>query len=239
MLKKLSVIVPVFNEEFTIGEILRKLFDVKLPNAVAIEVIVVNDYSNDKTEEVIETFILNNPQLPVKYLKHPRNLGKGAAIKTGIKGATGEYIIIQDADLEYDPYEFPLLIDPVRTHGADVVFGSRFLGGSPRRVLFFWHMVGNKFLTLLTNIVTDLNLTDMETCYKVIRRDLLLGINLRENRFGFEPEVTIKLAKIKGVKIYEVGISYAGRTYAEGKKINWKDGVRAIYCIIKYSIFYK
>lgn len=239
MFGKLSVLVPVFNEESTILHILNKLFEVKLPNSISMEVVVINDYSTDNTESHILNFIKENPSRPVIYKKHSHNMGKGAAIKTGIKNASGDYIIIQDADLEYDPEEFALVIKPVIDHNADVVFGSRFLGGSSRRVLYYWHTVGNRFLTLLSNVFTDLNLSDMETCYKLIRRDLLSNMNLKENRFGFEPEVTCKLAKIKGIKIYEVGISYSGRTYAEGKKINWKDGFRAIYCIIKYSVFSK
>jgi glycosyltransferase involved in cell wall biosynthesis len=239
MFRKLSVLVPVYNEESTILLILNKLFKVKLPHSISMEVVVINDYSTDNTETLILNFIKENPDSALTYRKHPHNMGKGAAIKTGIKNASGDYIIIQDADLEYDPEEFGLVMKPVLDHNADVVFGSRFLGGSSRRVLYYWHTVGNRFLTLLSNIFTDLNLSDMETCYKLIKRDLLTTMNLKENRFGFEPEVTCKLAKIKGIKIYEVGISYAGRTYAEGKKINWKDGFRAIYCIIKYSVFSK
>lgn len=239
MFQRLSVLVPVYNEERTIVKILDKLFQVKLPGDITMEVVVVNDFSTDNSDALIEKYIKENPSRSLIYRRHPHNLGKGAAIKTGIKNSSGDYIIIQDADLEYDPDEFYSLIKPVMDKGADVVFGSRFLGGSSRRVLYFWHTIGNRILTTMSNIFTDLNLTDMETCYKLIKRDLLLNMNLKENRFGFEPEVTAKLAKIKGIIIYEVGISYAGRTYAEGKKINWKDGVRAVYCIIKYSIFSK
>lgn len=239
MLRKLSVLVPVYNEEHSVLKMLDKLFKVKLPEGFSMEVIIVNDFSTDASGTIIEGFMKDHPSLPVRYEKHPYNKGKGAAIRTAVKVASGDYIIIQDADLEYDPNEFGLLLKPVMEHEADVVFGSRFLGGSSRRVLYYWHTVGNKFLTTLSNIFTDLNLTDMETCYKLIRKDLLDSMNLKENRFGFEPEVISKLAKVKGIKIYEVGISYAGRTYAEGKKINWKDGVRAIYCIVKYSVLSK
>jgi len=200
-------------------------------------VIVVNDCSKDATEEAIERYAAANPSLPLTYRKHEVNKGKGAALHTGIALATGDYVIIQDADLEYDPSEYVTLLKPIINGHADVVYGSRFMGGNAHRILFFWHSLGNAFLTFLSNMFTNLNLTDMETCYKLFRRDLIQSLNLRENRFGFEPEVTAKIARIPKVRIYEVGISYYGRTFEEGKKIGWKDGVRAIYCILKYGAF--
>lgn len=234
-MKKLSIIIPAYNEEKTIHFILNKINEVKLTNDIQKELIIVNDCSLDKTEESIQHFIQQHPELPISYFKHEINQGKGAAIHTGISKATGDYIIIQDADLEYDPEEYNLLIIPVLKGNADVVYGSRFMGGSPHRILFFWHSIGNKFLTMLSNMSTNLNLTDMETCYKLFRTDIIQKITLREKRFGFEPEVTAKISRIPNIKVYEVGISYYGRTYAEGKKINWKDGFRAIYCILKYG----
>ena len=201
------------------------------------EIIIVNDFSRDNTEEAIERYRAANPDVPIRYLKHATNLGKGAALHTGIREATGDYIIIQDADLEYDPQEFNLLLNPMLRGVADVVYGSRFVGSNPHRILFFWHSIGNYWLTMLSNICTNLNLTDMETCYKLFRRDIIQGLKLEENRFGFEPEVTAKVAQVPDVRIYEVGISYYGRTYAEGKKIGWRDGFRAIYCILKYGLF--
>jgi glycosyltransferase involved in cell wall biosynthesis len=197
----------------------------------------VNDCSKDGTEEAIERYVSANPSLPLTYRKHEVNKGKGAALHSGIAMATGDYVIIQDADLEYDPNEYVALLQPVIDGHADVVYGSRFMGGNAHRILFFWHSIGNAFLTFLSNMFTNLNLTDMETCYKLFRRDLIQSLNLRENRFGFEPEVTAKIARIPKVRIYEVGISYYGRTFEEGKKIGWKDGVRAIYCILKYGAF--
>jgi len=235
--KKLSVIVPAYNEEATIHTILSTLSSVQLAENIAMEIIVVNDCSNDATAIRLQQFMEANPNLDIRAFHHEKNKGKGAALHTGIKNATGDYTIVQDADLEYDPNEFNILLKPVLERNADVVYGSRFLGGKPHRILFYWHSIGNKFLTNLSNMLSNLNLTDMETCYKLVRTSMLQSITLKENRFGFEPELTQKLAKIKNISIYEVGISYYGRTYAEGKKINWKDGIRAIYCIIRYGIF--
>jgi len=238
-MQKLSIIIPAYNEGKTIHLILDKVKAVKLINQIEKEVIMINDFSTDNTEEAILKYQKENPELPITYYKHEKNKGKGAALHTGIEKATGDYLIIQDADLEYDPQEYNLLIQPILDGFADVVYGSRFMGGNPHRVLFFWHTIGNKFLTFLSNFFTDLNLTDMETCYKLFRSDIIKNIKLKENRFGFEPEVTAKISRIREVRIYEVGISYYGRTYAEGKKINWKDGFRAIYCILKYNIWSK
>jgi len=234
---KLSIIIPAYNEGATIHMILDRIDEVKLLNNIQKELIIVNDCSKDNTEEAILKYKADHPQQDIHYYKHEVNKGKGAAIHTGISKATGEYTIIQDADLEYDPEEYNVLIKPVLRGFADVVFGSRFLGGNSHRILFFWHSIGNKFLTTLSNVFTNLNLTDMETCYKLFRTPVIQGIELKENRFGFEPEVTAKIARVKNIRIYEVGISYYGRTYAEGKKINWKDGFRAIYCILKYNLF--
>ncbi|MBK8345498.1 MAG: glycosyltransferase family 2 protein [Bacteroidetes bacterium] len=235
--KKLSVIVPAYNEEATIQTILTTLAGVKLLHNISMEIIVVNDCSRDKTAERLQQFIESNPQVNIRAFHHEKNKGKGAALHTGIANATGDYTIVQDADLEYDPVEFNDLLKPVIERNADVVYGSRFIGGNPHRILFYWHSIGNKFLTSLSNMFSNLNLTDMETCYKLVRTSILQSIKLKENRFGFEPELTQKLAKIKKITIYEVGISYYGRTYAEGKKINWKDGFRAIYCILRYGLF--
>jgi glycosyltransferase involved in cell wall biosynthesis len=200
------------------------------------EIILVNDCSTDRSAEAMQEYAARYPELGLRLLHHTVNQGKGAALHTGIREATGDYVIIQDADLEYDPEEYNLLLRPMLRGVADVVYGSRFMGGRPHRILFFWHSIGNKLLTSLSNMATDLNLTDMETCYKLFRRDLLQGLVLEEKRFGFEPEVTAKVARIPGVRLYEVGISYYGRTYAEGKKIGWRDGFRAIYCILRYGV---
>ncbi len=234
---KLSIIIPAYNEGKTIHLILDKIKKVQLMNDLEKEIIIINDCSEDNTEEIIENYIKKNADLFIIYLKHAINKGKGAALHTGIEKASGEFLIIQDADLEYDPDEYLILLQPIIDGFADVVYGSRFMGGKPHRVLFFWHSVGNKFLTFLSNAFTNLNLTDMETCYKVFRTDLIQPIKLVEKRFGFEPEITAKIARIPKIRIYEVGISYYGRTYEEGKKIGWKDGVRALYCILKYGLF--
>jgi glycosyltransferase involved in cell wall biosynthesis len=233
----LSIIIPAYNEGKTIHLILDKVQAVTLVNSIQKEVIIVNDFSKDDTEEAVMRYKSQNPDLNIQYYCHEKNKGKGAALHTGISKATGDYVIIQDADLEYDPEEYNILLKPMINGFADVVYGSRFLGGKPHRILFFWHSIGNRFLTTFSNMCTNLNLTDMETCYKLFRREMIQGLRLRENRFGFEPEVTAKISRIPDIRIYEVGISYYGRTYAEGKKINWKDGFRAIYCILKYGFF--
>jgi glycosyltransferase involved in cell wall biosynthesis len=237
-MKLLSIIIPVYNEGKTVHLILDKIKQAALPNAIAKEIIIVNDCSTDTTSQAIKEYISKNPELTISFFEHEKNRGKGAALHTGIRKATGDYTIIQDADLEYDPNEYKILLQPIVDGYADVVYGSRFMGGNAHRVLFFWHTIGNRFLTFLSNIFTNLNLTDMETCYKVFDTQLLQSLVLKEKRFGFEPEVTAKIARVPKVRIYEVGISYYGRTYEEGKKINWKDGVHAIYCILRYGIFH-
>lgn len=240
MLEKcLSIVIPVYNEERTIHLILNRIKDVQLIGGMTKELIIVNDCSKDRTADTIRTYMRDNPDMPIQFFEHDVNKGKGAALHTGIGKANGEWTIIQDADLEYDPREYNTLLKPIVEGNADVVFGTRFFGGQPHRILFFWHSIGNKFLTFLSNMLTDLNLTDMETCYKLFRSDILKGLRLKERRFGFEPEVTAKISRVPKVRIYEVGISYYGRTPEEGKKIGWKDGFRAIYCIIKYNIFFR
>jgi len=227
---KLSIIIPCYNEKSTIREVIDAVLAAPYDNK---EIIIVDDCSKDGTKEVLLGEI---EPLVHQILFHKVNQGKGAALRTGIQAATGDIVLIQDADLEYDPQEYPNLVEPILRNKADVVYGSRFMGSQPHRVLYFWHSVGNMVLTVLSNMFTNLNLTDMETCYKVFRREIIQGVSIKENRFGFEPEITAKIAKLD-CRIFEVGISYYGRTYKEGKKIGWKDGFRAIYCIIKYNLF--
>jgi len=233
---RLSIIIPAYNEDRTIHLILDRIKDVNLKNGIAKEIIIVNDCSTDDTEKAVENFIAANPSLEIKYLKHEVNKGKGAALRTGISKATGEYLIVQDADLEYDPKEYNDMLKPVMAGFADVVYGSRFIGGNPHRILFFWHTIGNRVLTFLSNMFTNMNLTDMESCYKLFNTKMIQSVSLKENRFGFEPEVTAKISRIHNIRIYEVGLSYYGRSYEEGKKIGWKDGFRAVYCILKYGL---
>jgi len=227
---KLSVVIPCYNEVATIREIVRQ---VKNAPVEVLEIIVVDDASDDGGREIIQDQI---EPIVDKVIYHQKNMGKGAALRSGFKETTGDIVVVQDADLEYDPREYPNLMEPIISGRADVVFGSRFMGGNPHRVVYFWHMVGNRFLTLLSNMLTNINLTDMETCYKMFRREVIQALTIKENRFGFEPEITAKVAR-RDYRIYEVGISYYGRTYREGKKINWKDGLRAIYAILKYNLF--
>jgi glycosyltransferase involved in cell wall biosynthesis len=229
---KLSVLIPVYNEERTIANGIDRVLEAPLPDGLDMEIVVVDDGSQDETRRILQK--VDHSQVAVIY--HEKNKGKGAAVRTALQQATGDFVIIQDADLEYDPSDYPRLLQPLLDNVADVVYGSRFNSSGPHRVLYFWHYAGNKFLTLLSNMFTNLNLTDMETGYKVFRKDILDWVRIEEDRFGFEPEVTAKIARLENVRIYEVGISYFGRTYREGKKISWKDGLRAVYCIVKYGL---
>ena len=236
-MKKLSIIIPAYNEAPTIHLILDKVIDTKLNYEIEKEIIIVDDCSTDGTFESVEQYSKSRPTVTIRTFRQPNNQGKGAAIHKGIDLATGDFVVIQDADLEYDPADYNLLLKPMMNEFADVVYGSRFMGAGPHRILFYWHSIGNKFLTSLSNIFTNLNLTDMETCYKMFKSEIIKNVVLTENRFGFEPEVTSRISRIKAIRIYEVGISYYGRTYDEGKKIGARDGFRAIYCILKFGIF--
>ena len=236
-LKTLSILIPVYNEEKTVSRVLDSVSQVALPSGILKQILVINDGSSDNTRKIIEEYMASHPDDKIALIHSEINEGKGSSIRKGIEKATGEFLIIQDADLEYDPNEYNLLLKPVLEGHADIVYGSRFRGSNPHRILFFWHTIGNKFLTFFSNMFNNQNLTDMETCYKLMNTQLLRQIRLEENRFGFEPEITAKISKIRDVRIYEVGISYYGRDFKEGKKINWIDGFRALWCILKYNLF--
>jgi len=236
-IKKLSILIPAYNEASTISEILKKVCDVNLVNNIQKELIIINDCSVDQTSQIVNDFINKNKNIDIRLIEQQVNQGKGAALHRGIKEAGGDAIIIQDADLEYDPEDYNILLKPLINGAADVVYGSRFIGGNPHRILFFWHSLGNKFLTYFSNMLTNLNLTDMETCYKLFRADVLKKLDLKEKKFGFEPEVTAKISRLPKIRIYEVGISYYGRVYEEGKKISASDGFHAIWCVLKYNVF--
>ena len=235
-MKKLSVIVPCYNEAGSIALILDKIADVELRHGIGKEIIVVNDCSTDDTDLMIREYKEDNPEVPICYILHPYNQGKGAAVHTGIAAASGDYMIIQDADLEYNPAEYNLLLEPILSGNADVVYGSRFMGGNPHRILFFWHTLGNKLLTFFSNVFTNMNLTDAHTCYKVLPSALIRQLPLREKRFAFDAELNVKLSRIPHLRVYEVGISYYGRTFSEGKKIRFRDALRTVFCIIRYSV---
>jgi glycosyltransferase involved in cell wall biosynthesis len=236
-MRRLSILIPAYNEGPSVRKILDRLAKVHLPEAIEKEIVIVNDASTDDTWSVLQEYQKDHPELEITLFSQPYNQGKGAALHKAIELAKGDFVIIQDADLEYDPEDYLLLLKPILRGEADVVYGSRFMGGEPHRILFFWHSIGNKVLTFWSNAFTNLNLTDMETCYKMVRADIIKSLLLKERRFGFEPELTAKLARIKDIRIYEVGISYYGRTYAQGKKIGWKDGFRAMWCILKYNLW--
>lgn len=236
-IKKLSIIIPCYNEASTIAIILDKILDVDLPYNIEKEIIVVNDCSKDDTDLMVREYMEDNPSTPIQYIRQDVNRGKGAAVHVGISHAKGDYLIIQDADLEYNPREYVLLLAPVLSGDADVVYGSRFMGGNPHRILFFWHTLGNKILTLISNLFTNMNLTDAHTCYKVIPTNLIRQIPLHEKRFAFDAELNVKLSGIPNLRVYEVGISYYGRTFADGKKIRFRDALRSVFCIVKYSLF--
>ena len=236
-MKVLWIVIPVYNEEKTILEVLEKLKTIRLSDGIKKEFVIVNDCSIDNSEKLILDFIDENEKIQIRYLKNEINRGKGYSLNKGFKNVTGDFVVVQDADLEYDPQEFNRLLKPMLNGFADVVYGSRFKGSNPHRALFFWHTIGNNFLTFLSNLFSNLNITDMETCYKMFKKEIIQSIEIKENRFGIEPEITAKISQINKIRIYEVGISYYGRTYEEGKKIGWKDGFRAIYCIIKYNLF--
>ncbi len=235
--RKLSIIIPCYNEASTIAVILDKVTETSLTHDIEKEIIVINDCSKDDTDLMIQEYMIDNPETPIKYIRHTVNQGKGAAVHSGLQEATGDYVLIQDADLEYDPKEYNLLLEPILTGHADIVYGSRFMGGQPHRILFFWHTLGNKLLTFTSNLLTNMNLTDAHTCYKLIRTTTLKNIPLLEKRFAFDAELNAKISQIPKLRIYEVGISYYGRTFSEGKKIRLRDAVRSVWCLVKYTVF--